>query len=332
MHPLGITSFKDAIVTTQVMEAYHNLDASGELTARVKTHLSWRSQWARSHEAELELIGNRQDFSSDLLDTGFAKIMLDGVPLSYTAALLEPYMPDEEHGDDFTSELMLEPAVLNEDIIGLDAEGLTVKIHATGDGSVRAALDAIEAARNANGDSGLMHEISHAQMIHPDDIARFSSLNVAAEMCPILWYPNPSDDARVAILGEERANRFWPVRSLVESGALVFYGSDWPAVVPDANPWPGLEAMVSRRNPYDEDYPGVNWPEQAVDLETAIRIFTINGARAGKSGELTGSIEVGKAADFIVLDQNLFEVPIEAVSDTGVVLTVVNGRRVFDKM
>lgn len=122
----------------------------------------------------------------------------------------------------------------------------------------------------------------------------------------------------------------WPMKTLLEAGALVIYGSDWPAVVPNANPWPGIEAMVTRRNP-DGEYPGVQWPEQAITLSDAIRIVTRNGAVAAKSADLTGSIEVSKAADFIVLDRNIFEIPIEEVGDVQVLMTVVEGKIVHEQ-
>lgn len=317
----GVTSFKEAIVTTGPMGAYDVLNKSGSLPLRAHTNLSWKSAWAYSHAEEQQLIADRNNFKSERLNTDFAKIMLDGIPPTYTAALLEPYEPSEAFGDNHLGKLMLDPEELKEDVIALDAQGLTVKIHATGDRSLRVALDAFEAARKTNGDSGLIHEVSHAEMIHPDDMPRFKQLNVAAEMCPIIWYPSPLLPWETW-LGEERAH-VWPVRSLVESGALVIYGSDWP-VVPTANPWPGIESMVTRKDPYGQT-PGSDWPEQAVDLETALRIFTINGAKAHKSHSTNGSLETGKDADFLILDRNIFEVPIDSVGETEVVLTVVSG-------
>ena len=207
-------------------------------------------------------------------------------------------------------------------------QGLTVKIHATGDRSLRVALDAFEAARKANGDSGLIHQVSHAEMIHADDIPRFAELNVAAEMCPILWYPIPGLDWELW-LGPDRS-KVWPVKSLTEAGALVVYGSDWP-VVPTPNPWPGIESMVTRSDPTGAS-DVQDWPEQAIDLDTALKIFTINGAVAGKVGDSSGSLEIGKDADFIVLDRNVFEVPISDVGETQVLLSVVGGETVVDKL
>ena len=278
---------------------------------------------------ELENLALRADYATPNVTTSFTKIMLDGIPPTRTSAMLEPYLPDEEHGDSFTGKLIHSPEQLTEDMIYLDGQGQTVKIHATGDRAVRVALDAIEAARKANGDSGLMHEISHAELIHPDDILRFKQLNATAEFSPILWYPSLLVEIMAQVIGAERANQFWPIKSLQDAGAHLIYGSDWPSVVPDPNPWPGIEAMVTRRDPYGVR-PGELWPDQAIALEDALRIFTINGAAAGKHADRTGTIEVGKSADFIVLDRNIFQVPAEDISETQVVLTVVSGQEVYN--
>ena len=321
----GVTTFKAALVTTENMEAYADLQAKGAIPFNIKTSLSWKSAWANSHEDELALIDARADFVSDRIDTDFAKIMLDGIPPTYTAAMLEPYLPSEGFGDRWRGKLMFEPEQLGADLIELDSRGLTVKIHATGDRSARAALDAIEVARMKNGDSGLIHEVSHAELIHPDDIPRFVELNVAAEMCPILWHPIPGLDWE-AWLGPER--KVWPVRNLVESGALVVYGSDWP-VVATPNPWPGIESMVTRADPSGLS-DATLWADQSVDLATTIRIFTHNGAIANKVGDTSGSLEVGKDADFILLDRNIFDVPITEVGETKVLLSVVGGNEVVN--
>ena len=328
MVQVGITTYKDALTIADSLAAYIELDQEGALKTRVKTSLSWKSAWADSHESELAVIANRGAYTSEHLDTDFAKIMLDGIPPTYTSALIEPYMPSEEFGDDYHGYTMLEADELIRDVVNLDSQGITVKIHATGDASVRMALNAFEAARETNGDTGLIHEVSHAEMIHPDDLMRFYELNVAPEMGPNLWYPAALGDLR-PLLGEGR-HLFWQINTLYESGALVIYGSDWP-VVPSPNPWTGIEAMVTRMDPSGQD-PTVGWMDEAVDLETAIKIFTINGAIANKDGDSSGSLAVGKHADFIVLDRNIFEVPIEDVGETQILLTVVDGKHVYSEL
>lgn len=327
MNKVGITSVKDALADSHALVAYKNLDQSGRLSMKVSTSIGWKMAWTDTREKERESIELRANYATDNIGTDFIKIMLDGIPPTRTAAMLEPYVADAEHGDKFTGKLIHSPEQLQEDMIYLDGLGLTVKIHATGDRAVRVSLDAIEAARKANAGSSMMHEISHAELIHPDDIPRFKELNVTAELSPILWYPTALVEVMAQIVSKDVADRFWPIKSLHEAGAHIIYGSDWPSVVPDPNPWPGIEAMVTRRDPYGVR-PGVLWAEQAIDLATTVRIFTINGAVAAKHADLTGSIEVGKSADFIILDRNIFEIPVDEISDTQVLSTVVSGKEV----
>ncbi|MFT5046562.1 MAG: putative amidohydrolase YtcJ [Porticoccaceae bacterium] len=324
----GITTIKDAIVTDSNMAAYQELFKNDRLPLRVKTNLSWKSAWATSHDAEKQLIKDHKNYQQSMIDTGFVKIMLDGVPMTYTSVLLKPYEANEVVGADHTSELMIPLDELKRDVIDLDKQGLSIKIHATGDGSARAALDAFEAARKANPDSNILHEVSHAEMIHADDVARFKELNVVAEMCPTIWYPLPGLNWETWF-GKDRLP-IWQVKTLYDSGAIVSYGSDWP-VVPTANPWPGIEAMVTRSDPLVEEI-NPEFVEEAVDLKTALRIFTHNSAIANLVGDSSGSLEVGKDADFIVLDQAIFDVPITRVSDTNIILSVIAGNHVVDKL
>jgi predicted amidohydrolase YtcJ len=325
----GVTTIRDALTNRSTMEVYQVLNSSGELPIHINTSLTWKSSWANSHAEELTLIEKRSEFERDAISTGFAKIMLDGVPIFYTSALLEPYAPNDAYGDHYLGELMHDPEQLKEDVIWLDQQGLTVKIHATGDRSVRVALDAIEAARNANGDSGLIHEVSHAETIHEDDIPRFKKLNVAAEMCPILWHPIKGLEWS-KFLGDDGREKVWPIKTMFDSGALVIYGSDWP-VVPTPNPWLGIESMVTRSDPASKEIIP-DWPEQAVSLKTALQIFTLNGAVANRVGDSSGSLEVGKDADFIILDRNIFVIPITDVGETRVLMSVVGGKVIVDEL
>ncbi len=329
MNKVGITSIKDAQVDSHALKAYRELDKANRLSMKVSTSIGWKVSWTDTREQEKENIKLRTDYASENVGTNFVKIMLDGIPPTRTAAMLEPYVADDKHGDQFLGKLIHSPEQLTKDMIYLDSQDLTVKIHATGDRSVRVSLDAIEAARKANPGSSMMHEISHAELIHPDDIPRFKELNVIAELSPILWYPSPLVKVMAQIIGEDRANRFWPIKSLHAAGAHLIYGSDWPSVVPDPNPWPGIEAMVTRHDPYGGT-PGALWPEQAIDLASTIRIFTINGAVAAKHANTSGSLEVGKSADFIILDRNLFQIPVEDISGTRVISTVISGKVVYN--
>lgn len=333
LNRFGVTGFKDAIAEAGALAAYSELDRSGRLNARVAASLIWKRSWQQSEEQHRLNIEQRDSYRTERVDPDFIKIFLDGIPPSRTAYMLEPYEPGEGFEAGFRGLPLHDSETLAEDVTNFDAQGLTIKMHAVGDAALRQGLDAIEAARAENGPSGLRHEISHAGIMHADDIRRFAELDAVPELAPIIWYPVPGlVEAQVAAIGSERAEHSFPIRSLVESGAEPAYGSDWPAVVPAPNPWPGIEAMITRRDPYAPDPQEAKWEEQAVDLETALRIFTINGAKALKLAGVAGSIEVGKSADLIVLDQNLFEIPVTDIADTQVLMTVLEGQPVYQAL
>lgn len=325
----GITSMKDAGAYEPHAAAYQAVDRAGGLTLNVATSLRtpYGARTAPLDYAALE--AQRDGYRSTHVHTEFVKIFMDGVPTpARTAAMLAPYLPDAAHGANFTGEAHLQTSVLARDLTELDRRGFTVKIHTAGDRSVRMALDAIAAARKANGDSGLRHELAHAGYIDPADIPRFAQLNAVADFSPILWYPSPIIAAIVSALGE-RGRQYWPARSLLDAKAPMLAGSDWPAAVPDQNPWTGVEALVTRRDPRGLT-PGVLWPEQAITLAEALRLYTLESAKALRLEKQTGSIELGKSADFIVLDRDLFRVPIDEVGETQVRATWFEGRLVHE--
>jgi hypothetical protein len=254
---------------------------------------------------------------------------MDGVPTaSRTAAMLSPYVPDES-GTVTRGFVHVAEEILTRDMIELDKRGITVKIHTAGDWSVQIALNAIAGARKANGRSGLRHELSHAGYVSPADMERFTELNAVADVSPILWHPSPVIGSVIAAVGE-RGNEYWPIRSFLDNGSHVAAGSDWPSVTPTPSPWPGIEAFVSRADPFGVT-PGTLWNEQAITLEEAIEIYTMGGARALRLQDSTGSITLGKSADIIVLDRNLFKIPISEVGDTQVLMTFFEGQLVYEK-
>jgi len=328
VNALGVTAMKDALADGYAVRAYAALDRAGKLDMRVATSRPWRATWTENDADEAHNRIHWRDDQTTHVRTGYAKIFVDGIPPTRSAVMLEPYLPDARHGADFKGELQHKQVDLDAALVELDKLGLTVKMHATGDGSARAALDAIAAARKANGNSGLRHELAHAELIAPSDIARFKQLDAVAELSPILWYPSPLVEMMAVVIGRERVEQFWPIKSMLDAGVNMIYGSDWPSVVPTPNPWPGIEAMVTRKDPYGKAA-GALAPAQAIPLADALRIFTRNGAQAMRMEKDSGSLEVGKFADFVVLDRNLFEIAPEEISDTQVLQTVFEGRVVF---
>ena len=331
LNAFGITAAKPAAIRERHIAALAAADRDGELSVHIAAAI--RTPYGR-REAPLDyddIDRIRDAHASANVDTRFVKIFLDGVPTpARTAAMLAPYVADDAHGSDFTGgPLHVDKALLAQDLVELERRGYTVKIHTAGDRAVRDALDAIGEARDENGTTGLRHELSHAGYVDPADLPRFAELGVVADLSPVIWHPSPIIDAVIAAVGPERGHRYWPVRDLIDAGAPLLAGSDWPSAVPDANPWVGIEAFVTRADPRGET-PGTLWPEQAITLVEAIRIYTLDGARALRIDDRVGSIEVGKRADLIVLDRDLTSIPIDDVGDTRVEQTWFRGELVYE--
>ena len=328
---MGITAFKEPMAYEEDLRAYYDADQSGGLTLHMAAHLVRQSPMTEALVPYDQLEYLRDTYASTNIRTNFAKLFIDGVALGHTASFVEPYLASSgydvaTHDPDAT--LLMAPDVLNETVTELDARGFTVKMHAVGDNAIRKALDAIEAARNANGDSGLRHETAHNSFVSDADLDRFKSLNAVAEMSPKMWFPNASTPVQLAVLGEDRLRTSHRIRDLLRAGAEMTYASDWPASAPDANPWTGLSGMITRKN-CDPAYEGKFNPEQAISLEEALPLFTINGARSLNMETETGSLVKGKWADFIVLRDALEQSEATAIGATIVEHTVWKGRVVF---
>ncbi|QIB66773.1 amidohydrolase [Kineobactrum salinum] len=326
----GVVGIKDANATTEVLAAYDAVVRAGGASTYIAAAIATprgRDGAALDYE---QLDAARDRYHSDELDVRYVKLYLDGVPTaSRTAAMLEDYLPATAGGATHNGKIHISPEQLFTDILELDRRGYTVKIHTAGDRAVRVALDAIARVREANGDSGLRHELAHAGYIAPQDLPRFKKLDVVADLSPYLWYPSGIMESIVGALGD-RGERYWPVRDLLDAEAPVLAGSDWPAGVQTMNPWEGIEAIVTRRHPQDS-YPGTLWQSQAITLAEALLIFTQSGARALRLEGQTGMIRGGQSADFVVLEESLFDIPVDAISDTEVMQTVFQGRVVYEQ-
>jgi len=321
----GITGVKIARADDASLEALAAVEKSGDLAIHVATSLE-TPYGKREAPLDIETLKKkREKYASAHVNTNAVKIFLDGVPTSSrTAKMVHPYVEDEAHGAHYTGEMHLDPELLARDVIALDRAGFTIKIHAAGDGSVRAALDAFERARYENGGGGPRHEIAHAGFVDPSDLGRFAALNVAPDFSPYLFHPSPIMDSVIGAVGP-RGERYWPTRALMDSGAFIVAGSDWPAAVDSANPWIGLEALVTRADPAAR-FPGTLWGEQAVSLTEALTIMTRNGAAAVGLEGRAGVLAEGKLADLIVLDRNLTRVSPRELGETEVLMTIVEGK------
>jgi hypothetical protein len=317
----GITSLQEASADEKILQAYAELDRRAELTARVVTAMYVDP--AQGVAQIPRLIEWRKKYQGERLRANAVKIFADGVIEARTAAVLEPYL--DKPGD--RGKANLEPAAFNELVTALDREGFQVHVHAIGDRAIRMALDAFESARNANGSRDSRHHIAHIQLFHPQDIPRFRRLGVIANFQPLWAYADEYiTDLTEPALGPQRSRWLYPIASMIKTGAVVACGSDWS--VSSMNPLDAMQVAITRRGL--EDGPGPAWiPEEIVDLPAMMAGYTINGAYVNFEEHETGSIEAGKAADLIVLDRNLFEIPAHEIHRAKVLLTLLEGKEVF---
>jgi predicted amidohydrolase YtcJ len=316
----GITALDDALVTEDIARAYADLADAGQLHQRVRGCLIFSDEG---------LLARRGLYARDRFSPSCVKIILDGVPTdSHTAAMEEDYEPLAGRSDAGRERgiLMVPPERLSALTVRFDSMGLTVKFHAAGDGAVHEALDAIEAARKANGFSGLLHDPAHNSFVQMADIRRARELGAAFEFSPYIWFESPIIDDIKKAVGPERMQRWIPVKDALDAGALVVPGSDW-SVVPSVNPWLAIETLVTRQQPG-----GIGPPlgeAERITLKQAIDLYTINSARQRYEADRLGTLEPGKLADLVVIDRNILEVPITTVHDTKVLMTVIGGQIVY---
>jgi len=324
LHGYGITSVQEAYASTDDLETYEALDKQHKLNLRIISALLWDS--AQTEEQIPTLLEQRERYTRGNVRATSVKIFVDGVMENYTAVMLEPYLVESG-----TSGIpMIDPEYLKEVVTMLDGEGFQVHFHALGDGAVRHALDAIEVALNQNGDSDRRHHLSHLQVISPDDIPRFAELGAVANFQPAWAYADEYVvDLTLPFIKPEVAEWMYPIRSVLDAGGEVAFGSDWS--VSTADPLYQIETAVTRIDAELHNTDPLN-PQHAITLEEAVEAFTSGSAWVNHLDQETGSIEVGKLADLIVLDRNLFEIDPTEISDTKVLLTLFEGQRVYGSL
>jgi predicted amidohydrolase YtcJ len=326
LHRLGVTAWQDAWVTPLDLAAYRLLAERGGLTARATACLWWER--TRGAEQIDEMIEARRTSAIGRLRPTTVKIMQDGVAENYTAAMLESYLDGSGRATGNRGISFVDPEALKGHVTRLDAEGFQVHLHALGDRAVREALDAIEAARAANGPSDGRHHLAHIQVVDPADVPRFRALGAAANMQPY-WACNDDQmiDLTLPYLRPDRAALQYPFRTLHRAGAMLVGGSDWSVSTP--NVMAEVEVAVTRISPERREAEPF-LPEEALDLPEALAAFTIGTAWVNHLDAETGSIEVGKLADLVVLDRDIFAPDSGPVGDARVLLTLVEGEAVHE--
>ena len=332
-HSYGITGVQDAILKLDPGDPYYGLDAynflesQDELQLHIITAMFWKNGQPLEPQIERFIETRKQQSESALIHATSIKIWQDGVIETYTAAMLEAYSDRE---DNYRGELQNSPDELNTAVTALDKEGFQIHFHAIGDRAIKIAFDSLEKALYYNGLRDSRHHISHIEVFREEDINRFKSLNVIANFQP-LWgirdeYITEHTHPKI---GNERSQWLYPIGSVHRTGATIGFGSDW--YVTSANPLDGIEAAVTRLEPNGLTTIPLGDNEE-IDLATAIKAYTLNGAYVNFLDKKVGSIEINKQADFIVLDQNLFDIPYSEINETKVLETYFNGQLVYKKL
>lgn len=300
-HRWGITSVQEASGSWQMLRSLKRLESAQRLDLNVHCHIVWREEaWGMASAESLDrLIERRAEFSSPHISTDCVKFWLDGSPMP-------PYRTSFSLGSD-SEDLLIPAAEVLQAMESFDRQGIRMKIHCAGTGSVRYALDLLAEVRERNGGKETSHEIAHCNAVSAQDIDRFAKLNVIAEFSPTVW----SDPAYAANFSE--GYRF---DAFHRAGAHITVGTDW-GVTAEPNLFPGLAGMVNRGT-------------ESIDIKSAIRSVTTDGARAVGADHERGSLGPGKRADFIVLDRDLINCPPSEIGGTHVLRTVIEGRTVFE--
>ena len=319
----GITLSHDAMLEAESIKAFSELETEGQLKMRFRGAVLMEPN--RPIEPQIRaVLKERKKNRHPYFQTNAAKIFVDGVIEGGTAFLLEPYV----HKPEFRGEPLWKPEMLNEVSAVLDDEGVQIHVHVIGDAATRIALDALEYAQANNGQRDSRHLITHLQLVAPEDIQRFGKLGVIGVPQPF-WFSvgDYYRDLALPYLGKERADSQYPMRSFIEAGVMMASASDFPVTIP-FDPVIGMQLGITRSEIGIEPEE-VLWPEERTTLDEMIATFTFNGAYANFLDKETGSLEVGKRADIVVLERNLFEMPATEIAQSEVLLTLVDGIEVY---
>jgi predicted amidohydrolase YtcJ len=313
----GVTSVQDMSAAPEVLRVYQKLLGAGELTVRISGHQPL-PEWKR-----LAAAGLLAHFGGDQLRAGGTKGFADGSLGSTTALFFHPYLDAPDTSGLANDEMIPESKMLG-NILGADRAGLQVAIHAIGDKANKLILDMYEQAEREDGPRDRRFRIEHAQHLRQEDIPRFARLHVVASMQPY----HAIDDGRWAAkrVGAEVLKGSYAFRSLLDSGAILAFGSDWDVAPMD--PILGIYAAVTRRT-LDGKNPGGWLPEQKITAEEALRAYTYGSAYASFDEKSKGTIAPGMLADITVLSDDILKMPPEKIRDAKVALTIFNGREVY---
>lgn len=325
---LGITSMQNASGSESELNLYLNLLKRDELTVRYAASFSVGEKTSQADLDRFNFLKDSIGTANPWIRADAIKFMIDGVIESHTAAMLEHYsdlLPDDE--------LALGLLNITSDryqslVKDLDAAGFRLYTHAIGDRGVREVFSAYEKAISANPTRDRRHRIEHIETIAPEDLPRFAKAGILASMEPI-----HADPATIGIwakaIGEERLPWSFAWNSILKSGGELVFSSDWPACI-SLDPIRGIHVAVNRRDP--TGFPEEGWiPAEKISMYEAMKAYTSMGAYSSFEENQKGLIKPGYLADLIVHSQDLFSIDPMTVHETNIVLTIVDGKKIFER-
>ncbi|MBN9523530.1 amidohydrolase [bacterium] len=313
----GITSAQDMSGSRELLRILQRLTRTGRMTARLDLH------WPGGGRQELTRLGVEDNFGNAYLRLGGIKFFVDGSLGSSTAKMFAPFVGEPKN----TGVYVTEPDALKAMVRQADRAGLSVSTHAIGDQANAVLLDIYEQVARENGPRDRRFTIEHVQHLRPQDYQRFKELSVVASMQPY----HVIDDGRWAEgrIGKERCASSYAYRSLLDAGAVLAFGSDWP--VAPLSVMEGIDAAVNRRT-LDGKHPTGWFPEQAITVEQALRAYTWGSAYGAYQDTDRGTLRPGKFADLVVLSRDILDAAERNnIATTQVDLTLVGGKVVFER-
>ena len=330
LHSQGITGWQDALVgeglgMPDTLDTYLTAQRAGTLTAGVVGALWWDR--TRGEDQIADLVERRARAAAAGFDAGSIKIMQDGVCETFTAAVVEPYLDRHGHPTDNHGLSFIEAADLARYVQLLDAEDFQVHIHALGDRAVRDSLDAVEHAIEVNGRRGNRHHLAHVQIVRPEDVPRFAELDVTANGQP-LWacLDDQMSDLTLPFLSATARAQQYVFRSLLDSGARLAFGSDWPVSSP--NPLLGIHVAVNRVAPGADTEPLLQG--QRLTVTEALDAYTRGSAFVSRREDSTGVVEIGMTADLAIVDADLLAIDPKEIADVRITRTYAQGQLVHE--
>lgn len=320
---LGITSVGSVNPTFVSMEnpyaVFADLNRRGEFPIRVFMYTDLFDLETMTEEE----IRKRYNFPGSTIEWNGLKQFIDGVCSDHTAWMLEPYT----NAPETCGEPALDPELLRRNILKACELGIDTRIHAIGDRGIRFVLDCFEEGERLYGKKGNRHSIEHNETVQPEDMPRYAELGISPAMQPWHMLLDMADLAKDAAVGPERAALSWPIKSLMDSGANIHLGSDFPVV--------GLEPMEEVygavfRMLEDASNPEGWFPEERISMADALKAYTYGSAYAMGVEDRIGTLACGKLADICVWDRNLFDCAPADVLDAKPVLTVIGGKTAFE--